>query len=93
MVTRESSGVFIVNYKYRIRRVNWDDKKERDEWFHAALIKGLHNNYIVIETINDEEEYSFYLGDDFIHSDMFIINERDLRILNWVRSEFPELLI
>jgi len=82
-----------MNYKYRIRRVDWNDKQERDQWFNEALIKGLQNDYIVIETINNEEEYLVYLGDDFFDNNKTFIIERDIRILNWIKEEYPELLI
>lgn len=81
-----------MNYKYHIRRVNWNDKKERDQWFNEALIKGLHNDYIVIE-ITDDEEYSLYLGDDFFDNNKTFIVERDIRIFNWLKENHPELLI
>jgi hypothetical protein len=82
-----------MNYKYHIRRVDWNDKQERDQWFNEALIKGLQNDYIVTEIINDEEEYLLYLGDDFFDSNRKFITERNSRILNWIKEECPELLI
>jgi hypothetical protein len=82
-----------MNYKYRIHRVNWNNKKERDHYFNEALIKGLHNDYVVTEIINDEEEYSLYLGDDFFNNSKTLVVERDIRIFNWIKEEHPELLI
>lgn len=81
-----------MNYKYHIRRVDWNNKQERDQWFNEALIKGLQNDYVVIE-ITDDEEYSFYLGDDFFDNSKTFIIERDIRIFNWIKENHPELLI
>jgi hypothetical protein len=82
-----------MNYKYHIRRVNWNSKKERDFWFNDALVNGLKNDYIITENIDDIEEFSFYLGDDFFDMNKILFTERDIRIINWLKENHPELLI
>lgn len=81
-----------MKYHYQIRRINWKDEKERYRWFGDALMFGHNFDYVVTE-INDIEDFSFYIGDNFFDKSRTDFTERELRILNWLKDNHPELLI
>lgn len=81
-----------MKYHYYIRQVNWNDEKEKEKWYYDAVIFGTDCNYVIVETIDDTEEFSFYLGNKFFKKDYYC-DDRSQRIFNWLIENHPEHLI
>ena len=82
-----------MKYNYRINQVDWKDEKQKEKWFSDALTRGHTFDYVITETINDTEEFSFYLGDDIFDESKTFFSERDIRAINWVKENHPEIFI
>lgn len=81
-----------MKYNYRIRQVDFSDEKEKNRWYYDSVMFGLDCNYIIIETVDDTEEFSFYLGNKFLKKDYYY-DDRSKRIFNWLIENHPEHLI
>lgn len=81
-----------MNYTYHIRKIDWADKKDFDDWSGDGVVLGIKNSMVVTEMIDGDNNAEFFLGDDF-----FIMKHREGsigdRVIKWMKANKPELML
>ena len=81
-----------MNYTYHVRKIDWGDQKDFDDWQGDGLTLGTKNSMVVTEIIDGTNYAEFFLGDAF-----FNMNHRECsigdRVIKWIRANKPELMI